>query len=130
VRREAAHVFGYIKPEEFALFRELSLTYTNSIAILGDSSRFFSAIEVAQCPVDDIAIAAAEQLIRDIATNGNSGGRRSLDLHHLDEILKREYASSEHNPPLRRRLLDLIDSMISLELYDLNSVIQAHDRSD
>ena len=60
--------------------------------------------------------------------HGNTGGRRSTDLHQLQDIIKKEYSASEGYPPLRKRLLDLIDGMLRLELYGVDTIIKAHER--
>jgi hypothetical protein len=88
----------------------------------------FHALDEAECKVDDIVISATEGLIADIKRNGNAAGRRTMDLHRLQDIIKDEYASSESDPNLRRRLLDLIDNMLQLELYGVDKIIKAHER--
>lgn len=128
VRSQAADVFRSIKPDEFGRYRELANDYLNSKAFEGESWAFFHALDEAECKVDDIVIPAAEKLIDDIKRNGNAAGRRSTDLHQLQDIIKQEYASSEGDPSLRRRLLDLIDSMLEFELYGVDIIIKAHER--
>jgi hypothetical protein len=128
VRTQAADVFRNIRPDEFAGYRELANRYVASRAFGDDSWAFFHAVATAECKVDDIVTSATERLIEDIKLNGNAGGRRSTDLHQLQEIIREEYASSETDTDLRHRLLNLIDSMLQLELYGVDSIIQAHER--
>lgn len=128
VRSQAGDAFREIGPSEFERYRELAVQYINSKAFERSSWAFFYAIEEAECKVDDIVISATETLMRDIERNGNDAGRRSMDLHQLQDITKEEYASSESDPNLRRKLLDLIDSMLKLELYGVESIIKAHER--
>jgi hypothetical protein len=99
-----------------------------SRAFEAESFAFFHALETAECRVDDIVISATEKLIIDLEINGNQGGRRMTDLSQLQDIIKREYASSENEPDLRHRLLDLIDKMLSFELYGTDEIIRAHER--
>jgi hypothetical protein len=127
VRHQAIDVFRNIKPAEFYLYRELSNKFLRSRAFEAESWAFFHALGEAECKVDDIVVSATERLINDIQRDGNSG-RRSMDLHQLQDIIKKEYASSESDPDLRRRLLDLIDSMLSLELYGVEEIIKVHER--
>ena len=128
VRSQATDVFRNIKPDEFGRYRELANDYLSSKAFDGESWAFFHALDEAECKVDDIVISATEKLIDDIKRNGNAAGRRTMDLHQLQEIIRDEYASSESDPNLRRRLLDLIDSMLELELYGVDTIIKAHER--
>jgi HEAT repeat protein len=128
VRSQAADVFRNIKPEEFQQYRTLADQYVNSRAFEAESFAFFHALQAAECRVDDIVISATEKLITDLEVNGNQGGRRATDLHQLQEIIKREYASSENEPGLRHRLLNLIDKMLSFELYGTDEIIRAHER--
>jgi hypothetical protein len=128
VRSQAADVFRNIKPQDFHRYRALADQYVQSRAFKEESFAFFHALQEAECRVDDIVIAATEKLIIDLQANGNQGGRRTMDLHQLQDIIKREYSSSEHEPDLRRRLLDLIDRMLSLELYGTDEIIKPHER--
>jgi hypothetical protein len=128
VRSQAADVFRNIKPQEFHQYRPLAEQYIGSRAFEAESFAFFHALQEAECRVDDIVVLATEKLIIGLEANGNQSGRRTMDLHQLQDIIKREYASSEHDPDLRRRLLDLIDKMLSLELYGTDEIIKAHER--
>jgi hypothetical protein len=128
VRQQAAGVFREIKPAEFFRYKTLADDYLNSKAFGVESWAFFHALDEAECKVDDIVISASEIFITDIERNGNTGGRRSSDLHQLQDILKKEYAASESHSELRGRLLDLIDKMLLLELHGVDSIITAHER--
>ena len=128
VRSQASEAFREIKPNEFGRYRDLATSYVASKAFETNSWAFFHALEEAECKVDDIVISATEKLIDEIERDGNEAGRRSMDLHQLQDILKREYASSEADPDLRRRLLDLIDRMIELDLYGVEGIVKAHER--
>ena len=128
VRQQAAGVFREIKPDEFVRYKPLADIYIKSRAFGSDSWALFHALAEAECKVDDIVVSASEMLIGDIERNGNAGGRRSSDLHQLQEILKKEYATSEADSDLRRRLLDLIDRMLALELHGVDSIISVHER--
>jgi hypothetical protein len=128
VRSQAADVFRNVKPDEFVRYRELAHNYLDSRAFESESWAFFHALDEAECKVDDIVISATEKLIDDVKRNGTAAGRRSMDLHQLQDTIKDEYASSEGDPKLRRRLLDLIDDMLQLELYGVDTIIKAHER--
>jgi hypothetical protein len=128
VRSQSANVFRSIKPNEFGRYRTLATQYLQSKAFEAESWAFFHALSDAECRVDDIVIAATEKLMLDIEINGKTGERRSMDLHYLQDIIKKEYSASEADPPLRKRLLDLIDDMLKLELYGVDTIIKAHER--
>lgn len=128
VRSQAADVFRNIKPTEFREYRALAERYIRSRAFEDESFAFFHALQTAECRVDDIVIPATEKLITDLEVNGKHAGRRASDLHELQDIIKREYASSENDLNLRHRLLDLIDKMLSFELYGTDEIVRAHER--
>lgn len=128
VRSQAADVFRNIQADEFQKYRALADQYIESRAFGGDSFAFFHALKEAICRVDDLVVSATEKLIIDLEVNGNAGGRRSSDLHQLQDIIRREYAASENEPNLRHRLLNLIDKMLAFELYGAEDIIRAHER--
>lgn len=128
VRSQAADVFRNVKPDQFDRYRELAYDFIRSSAFEAGSYGFFHALERAECKVDDIVVAATKILMEDIGKNGNAAGRRSMDLHQLQDIIKKEYAVSEGDPPLRAKILDLIDSMLKMELYGVDAIVGAHER--
>ncbi len=128
VRTQAARVFGHIKSNEFARFHDLAKYYLSSRAYERESHSFFRALEEATSNVLDLVIEAAEKLVEDISENGNMAGRRSMDLHYLEDLLKREYASSESDPTARKRILDVIDITLARELYGAENIVKEHER--
>ena len=40
-----------------------------------------------------------------------------MDLHQLKDLIKTEYSASEDDSAMRKRLLDVIDQMVMLQLY-------------
>ncbi|ANL74956.1 AAA ATPase domain-containing protein (plasmid) [Rhizobium phaseoli] len=128
VRSQAGDVFRNMKPDQFDRYRELARDFIRSPAFEAGSYGFFQALEHAECKVDDIVVAATEILLDDIVKNGNVAGRRSMDLHQLRDIIKKEYSVSENDPPLRAKILDLIDTMLKMELYGIDAIVGAHER--
>jgi hypothetical protein len=128
VCKRAANVFRHIEPSDFARFFDLAKKYIESRAFADDAFAFFHALEEATCNVQELVIRAAERLVVNCEPNSESGGRRHLDLHQLQGLLKREYAASEKNPELRKRLLNLIDVMLQKELYGTEEIVKAHER--
>ena len=128
VRQQAADVFREIEPDEFGLFSDLAQAYLRSRAFESDSFAFFRALEEATSSVYELVIHAAEKLVGDLDAHGTAGGRRHLDLHRLQDLIKREYAASEGYPALRRRLLDVIDMMLAQEVYGIDNILKAHER--
>lgn len=85
-------------------------------------------LKEASCDVLDLVIGAAERLIAVVKEEGNLDNGLNRDFHYLDDLLKREYVSSERNAEARKRLLDLIDRMLSHNIYGVDSIVSAHDR--
>jgi hypothetical protein len=128
VCKRAANVFRHIGPTDFSRFFDLARKYIDSRAFDHDAFAFFHALEEATCSVYELVIFAAEKLIANTEANSESGGRRHLDFHQLQGLLKREYTASETNPELRKRLLDVIDMMLQKELYGTEEIVKAHER--
>lgn len=125
VRRQAGNVFHEIQPEEFLRFKDIAMAYLDSQAFEHETFAFFHALEKATCSVHELVICAAEKIISDYEAN-NKVEYRHVDF--LEDLLKREYASSESNPDLRKRLLDVIDKMLEKELYGTDKILKAHER--
>jgi hypothetical protein len=85
-------------------------------------------LESATCDIYPLVTRAAERLIADLEQHGTGGGRRYSDLHQLQDLIKTQYAASEHAPDVRKRLLDVIDAMLERELYGVDVIIKAHER--
>ncbi|MDK4735901.1 hypothetical protein [Rhizobium sp. CNPSo 3490] len=128
VRSQASDVFRNVKPDEFDRYREIAHGFIRSLSFEAGSYGFFHALEHAECKVDDIVVAATEILLEEIVKNGNAAGQRSMDLHQLQDVIKKEYSVSESDPPLRAKILDLIDRMLKMELYGVDAIVGAHER--
>lgn len=128
VRQQADHVFREISPDEFSRFTNLAWAYLKSQSFKTDGSyAFFDALEKATCHTHELVISIAELLVSDLSKDGGTGGLLR-DLHHLKDLLKKEYAASENNPELRKRLLDVIDRMLEREFYGTDEILKAHER--
>lgn len=128
VREQAAHVFGNIRGEEVERCRDLSENFVQSPAFSENSFRFLHILKEASCDVLDLVILAAERLIAMTEEEGWHGIDIKIDAHYLNDLLKREYVSSEKNAAARKRLLDLTDKMLAHNLYGVDSMVTAHDR--
>ncbi len=82
-------------------------------------------LEDATCDVLDLVIDATQQVITDITEKRDQQG---TDVYQLQDLLKREYTSSESNTEARKKILDLIDLMLSREIYGVESIVTTHDR--
>ena len=120
--------FVILSQMNLTISKKLAADYINSVAFESEAWVFFHALKDSACNVVDLVVRAAERLIHDIKTNGNNSGKRSMDMHELQEIIRDEYAMSETSPDLRQRLLDIIDGMLSLEMYGVEEIIGAHER--
>lgn len=130
VREQASHVFGStrIRGEEFERCGELAEQFLQSPSFPDHSFHFLRMLKEASCDVLDLVIGAAERLIAVVKEEGNLDNGLNRDFHYLDDLLKREYVSSERNAEARKRLLDLIDRMLSHNIYGVDSIVSAHDR--
>lgn len=127
VRAEAGEVFRSIPPDNFEGAIALCRQYIDSLAFDEQSFAFFSALGKATYNVSEIVTSAAEKLVRAVAASGEPH-RRASDLHQLQELLKNEYAATEHSPALRKRILDVLDVMLEHEMYGTDEVLKAHER--
>jgi hypothetical protein len=128
VRKQAGHVFGQIKADEVERHKELSVLFLRSPAFVDEGFPILKMLETATCDVVDLAVEAAQRVIADVTEGTDQHKRHGIDLHQLQGLLKREYASSEGNAPARRRILDMIDLMLAQEIYGVDTILTAHDR--
>jgi hypothetical protein len=127
VRAKASEVFRSIPSDNFSRATPLCLRYIDSAAFDEQSFSFFNALENATCDVRELVVSAAEKLV-DAVVKTNDAHQRVTSLHHLQEPLKREYASTETSPALRKRILDVLDMMLEHEMYGVDEVLKAHER--
>jgi hypothetical protein len=128
VRQQADCVFREILPDEFSQFINLAWAYLKSQSFKIDGSyAFYNALEKATCHIHELVISMAELLVSDLSNDGRTGGLLR-DLHHLKDLLKKEYAASGSDPELRKRLLDVIDKMLEREFYGTDEILKAHER--
>lgn len=126
VRVQAASVFHNIESVEFFRYYDLAKKFLESRAFgNGASFGFFHALERADCDVSELVIRASERLLE---KHWNIDGRDHMDFHQLQDLIRMEYAASESKVDLRRRLLDLIDSMLLRDVYGVEKTIEAHER--
>lgn len=128
VRKHAANAFRNVQAKEVELFRELATVFLKSPAFVDNGFAVLRMLEEATCDVLDLVVEATQQIITDIVEKGNQHGQRGTDVHQLQDLLKREYASSETNPEARKKILDMIDLMLSHEIYGVDSIVTTHDR--
>ncbi|MCI5130385.1 MAG: hypothetical protein D3904_02410, partial [Candidatus Electrothrix sp. EH2] len=128
VREQASHVFGKLRGEEIERCRELAEQFLRSPTFSEHSFSFLHMLEEASCDVLDLVVGAAEQLIAVIEEEGEHDRRVYRDVDYLNDLLKREYVSSEKNADARKRLLDVIDRMLLHNIYGVDRIVTAHDR--
>lgn len=128
VRKQASGVFREIPADQFFAFTELAQAYLESKAFEADSFAFLHALENATCNVSGLVIAASERVLRDLSVDGDGANHRDMDIHQIRDLIKIEYANSEDDPALRKRLLNVIDQMLMLELYGVDEITRTHER--
>ena len=124
IRKHAADAFRNIPRTDVEKYRELTETFLKSPALSGNSYAVLDMLKNATCDVLDLVIAVSERFVRD----ADQDRRRATDSYHLESIIKHEYTSSESYPVARKKILDLIDLMMSREMYGVDSIVAAHDR--
>jgi len=107
------------------VFRDVHL---ESPAFDGEDFWFFEFLKKTDVPIADHLIAAAEKLLAEKAETDSSQWA-FRDFHHLHELIQVEYTASEHDPGLRRRLLDIIDLCLEQGIHGTDSILSAHDRA-
>ena len=128
VRKHSADAFRNVQAKEVELYRELAAVFLKSPAFVDNGSAVLHMLEDATCDVLDLVIDATQQVITDITEKHDQQGRRGTDVYQLQDLLKREYTSSESNAEARKKILDLIDLMLSREIYGVESIVTTHDR--
>ncbi|MDR6412387.1 AAA family ATPase [Paraburkholderia terricola] len=127
IRAKASDVFRSIPSANFERATSLCRRYIDSLAFDEHSFQFFDALGKATCDVVELVVRAAEKLVGAVAT-ADAPHQRAMDLHQLRELLKKEYASTESSPALRKRILDVLDLMLMHEMYGADEVLKAHER--
>lgn len=123
-RKHSANAFSKISGVDVEKYRELISIFITSPAFPGHSYAVLHMLENATCDVLDLVISVSERLVMD----ANQDRRRAIDSYHLESIIKKEYTSSESNTEARKKILDLIDLMMSTEMYGVDNIVAAHDR--
>lgn len=108
IRNKAGNAFRDVKAEEVESYRQLAAVFLKSPAFMDNGSAVLRMLKDATCDVLDLVVDATQQVVKDITEKGDQQGRRSSDVHRLQDLLKREYASSESNAGARKKILDLI----------------------
>lgn len=128
VRKRASSVFSHADPIETANADTLLSAYLESPAFDGEDFWFFEFLKKTDKPIANHLIAAAEKLLSE-KVGKDSSQWAYRDFHHLHELIQAEYAASENDPDLRRRLLDVIDRSLEHGIHGTDSILNAHDRT-
>ncbi len=123
IRTNAAKAFRNVETKDVEQYRELASIFLKSPAFIDNGSAVLEMLGNANCDVLDLIADAAQQ-----ATDDINHHRNSMDMHRIQELLRREYTSSESAPEARKVILDLVDLMLSKEIYGVDSIVTAHDR--
>lgn len=128
VRKKAANVFSHVQSEEVELYRELAGMFLKSPAFADNDFSFLHMLKKATCDILDLVLKATQQVTTNITENKNQQAQHGPNIHTLQNLLKREYTSSESNTEAREKILDLIDHMLFHEIYGADNIVTAHDR--
>lgn len=128
VRKKAAQTFRHIPRDQFDLLTDLAKHFLDSRAFYEDSFAFLHLLEEVQGNVADLVIASAEKLLADATTSADGPEKHDMAWHQLHELINLEYANSEQEPELRKRLLDVVDRVLLLELRGAEQILKKHER--
>lgn len=128
VRKTASQVFGRIDAAEIDAFRDLASSYVRSRAFERDRLSFYRLLKKATNDICELLILGTERLITNISESDKKTSRYYSELSQAQDLIRREYAGSEHDPDLRRRLLDLVDNMLKLDVGGTEKILKAHER--
>ena len=128
VRNLAADVFRNIQGEKVELYLELADAFINSPSFVDNGYAVLQMLEDATCDVLDLVINATQHFITDVVDKIDQHGQLGFEVDQLQDLLKREYTSSESDAQARKKILDMIDLMLFHEIYGVDSIITAHDR--
>lgn len=127
IRVEAASCFRNIKDEDLNFYRPLLRKFIQSRVFEDENFSFFHLLKETREHTFEEVILSSERLLQlsDIKTKEGNSFR---EMHYLDDLIIREYTAVTDRPDLRRRLLDVIDRMLELNLYGTEQIIKEHER--
>lgn len=128
VRKRASDVFRCIPAARFVSFFDLSKDFVCSLAFRDNSFVFLHALETATCDVSELIILAAEKILLSLKAGEAKAEGYDMGLYQIKDLIKTEYAASEHRPELRHCLLDIIDEMLRLDIAGVEEITKAHER--
>ncbi|TDV01142.1 hypothetical protein C7408_1592 [Paraburkholderia caballeronis] len=112
----AGDVFRNVPPESFHKLTALARDYIVVTSLRDDAFPLLYGLEHATGDISELVVEAAEQLVAN-ACKLERRRRRATDLQQIRTLLSREYAASENRPALRTRILDVLDTMLELDLF-------------
>lgn len=124
IRKHASDVFRKTDETDIEPYRELIERFLESPAFSGNTYFVLHMLENATSDVLKLVISISERLISD----SKYSNQRTVDTHHLESLIKKEYTASESRPEARQRILDVIDDMLINEIYGADDVVAVHDR--
>jgi len=128
VRERSANVFGNISADEISNYHDIATEFLKSPAFLERTSPFLRMLEEATCDVLHFIVQSSEKLVHNIINGIIESKQHDSDIYRLQNLLKREYASSEGKLEEREKILDLIDLMLQYEFYGVNEIVETHER--
>lgn len=125
IREQVSKIFYDISGTKTEMIEELASTFVESPAFIENSSPFIYSLENMTFDVQNLVIDASQKIIY---KKKESSVYKGNDMHKLQDLLKREYSSSESNPVAREKILNLIDQMLINEIYGVEKIVSTHDR--
>ena len=129
VREQVSKVFHNISDTKNEMIEEIALDFVESPSFTENPSPFIYSLESMIFDVQNLVIEASQKIIEVIKEEKELNAYKGdKDMHKLQDLLKREYSSSETNPIAREKILNLIDQMLLNEIYGAEKIVSTHDR--
>jgi hypothetical protein len=124
VKKEAARFIAHIESDEIDTYRHLIIEYIKSPAFHGDDFHLFNLLKKATVDIFDCLRIMGDKFIVLLKTDSHR-------LFHLDDfidLLMRYYVQSESDQTRRKIILDILDSLLQSNYYDVVKHIVTYDR--
>jgi hypothetical protein len=128
VRIQAAQCFRNLESEDLNNYRQLLNQFIQSKAFEEDNFSFFWLLNEASHQIFEEIVFASERYIK-LTKEAIKKGQSLMEVDYLEELILKEYAALEDKPELRRRLLDVIDQMLALNIHGTEKIIKEYERS-
>ncbi|WP_016953846.1 NACHT domain-containing NTPase [Anabaena sp. PCC 7108] len=127
VRQEAAKCFFRFEGEELGAYFTLIEAFVNSRAFETDCNHLINALKETTAKLPETVYQVCEKFVNSISFAADIHTRNFGNVSKISELLIRLYGQSK-DKSLRSRCLDLIDSLLEVEAYEITQALQEFER--